>query len=266
MVRKLKVFVKFAVHLTIVRRNRNIVLSVGPLETLVPSRGFDCLMPNHPRGQVQIISYGPCLHAPLMAAYDVTRSRYLRPGNGSSKSTEPASSILAAQLAPHLSSQVGQGHHLDRETFSQLRHELLKANCNQLRFDDNVADVNKLICVVLKAGLEHGPKDKLSIANDEVEGRISDCLDIIQAAVEKAPQALVEISDPELLGKVIHAPLYVWLLIRLIELSCNWCQEHIQERIHGLLSTIVCSQYKQSREWQARYSIADFLRVCAMGM
>lgn len=199
-----------------------------------------------------------------MAAYDVTRSRYLRPGNGSYKSTEPASSILAAQLAPHLSSQVGQEHHLDRETFSQLRHELLKANCSQLRLDDNVTDVNKLICVVLKAGLEYGPADKLP-TNDEFEGQISDCLDIIQAAIEKAPQALVEISDPELLNKDIHAPLYAWLLVRLIELSCNWSQEHIQERIHSLLSAMVCSQYRQSRESHSCHSISELLRACATG-
>lgn len=41
--------------------------------------------------------------------------------NGSWKAEEPASSILAAQLAPRLSSQGDQKHHLTRETFAQLR-------------------------------------------------------------------------------------------------------------------------------------------------
>jgi serine/threonine-protein kinase ATR len=139
------------------------------------------------------------------------------PENGSNGSMESATGALAAQLAPHLS-QASQRHQFNRETFSQLRKELLEGRCSQLNLEDSVTDVNNLVCIVLKAGLGNGHhKSDLSITND-VNGQISDCLDIIQAAVDKAPQVLLELSNSEVLGNDISAPLYVWLVIRLIDL------------------------------------------------
>lgn len=75
--------------------------------------------------------------------------------NSVSRSAEPASSILAAQLAPHLVSQGNSAHgYLTRETFSQLRQELVDGKCSQLGLDDSIADASKLICIVLQAGIE----------------------------------------------------------------------------------------------------------------
>lgn len=102
---------------------------------------------------------------------------------------EPASSVLAAQLAPRLSSQdQDQTHHLTRETFAQLRQELTAGIYSQLRLDDSVTDVSKLICIVLKAGL--GPTSSIydKSSNESPEDQTLDCLDIIQIAVEKAPR------------------------------------------------------------------------------
>ncbi|KAF7116577.1 hypothetical protein CNMCM5793_005058 [Aspergillus hiratsukae] len=114
--------------------------------------------------------------------------------NGFSRSAEPASSILAAQLAPHLVSQGNSAHgYLTRETFSQLRQELVEGKCSQLRLDDSIADASKLICIVLQAGVEPCVKGDRS-RQGEFEGQILDCLDIIQTILEKSPQVLGEIS------------------------------------------------------------------------
>ncbi|OQD80500.1 hypothetical protein PENANT_c035G04418 [Penicillium antarcticum] len=135
---------------------------------------------------------------------------------------EPASSILAAHFAPRLASQ-GHDAQLTRETFSQLRQELLGEVHNQLRVDEDVTDVNKLICIVLKAGLDISPKS--NSPEQSLEGQVLDCLDIIQASIEKAPQALWAPSDPLILGEDVHAPLFSWLIIRLIRLANIWTSE-----------------------------------------
>ncbi|KAH3484880.1 hypothetical protein KXW98_005867 [Aspergillus fumigatus] len=121
--------------------------------------------------------------------------------NSVSKSAEPASSILAAQLAPHLVSQGNSAHgYLTRETFSQLRQELVDGKCSQLGLDDSIADASKLICIVLQAGIEPCVKGDRSRQGD-FEGQILDCLDIIQTILEKSPQVLGEICDPTILGE-----------------------------------------------------------------
>ncbi|KAJ9219200.1 hypothetical protein DTO169C6_8452 [Paecilomyces variotii] len=153
-----------------------------------------------------------------MAAQDVAGSRYTVRENGNVASMELATGVLAAQLAPHLS-QASQQHQFNRETFSQLRKELLEGRCSQLNLEDSVTDVNNLVCIVVKAGLEIGHRNgHLSIASD-VDGQVLDCLDIIQAAVEKVPQVLLEFSNNEILGKDISAPLYFWLVIRMFAIQ-----------------------------------------------
>ncbi|TQB68311.1 serine/threonine-protein kinase M1 [Monascus purpureus] len=149
------------------------------------------------------------------------------------KHAEPASSFFAVHLAPHIASQGSQAHHLTRETFSQLRQELLGGRYRQLRLDDSVTDVNKLVCVVLKAGLEPNWKED-GLNRKDFKSQITDCLDIIQAAVEKAPQCLTEFADPEILGKGIRAPLFAWLVLRLIDLFNAWnCEDQVRDAHTG---------------------------------
>ncbi|OJJ33117.1 hypothetical protein ASPWEDRAFT_174541 [Aspergillus wentii DTO 134E9] len=185
-------------------------------------------------------------------------------GNGGWRFAEPASSILAAQLAPRLSSQGEQTRHLTRETFSQLRQELAGGKYSQLRLDDSVTDVNKLICIVLKAGLDPARKDERSSMED-LERQILDCLEIIQTAVEKAPQALIERPDPEILGQTSQAPLFTWVIVRLIDLlgARDWDWEKIGGGISSTVASIVSSQYKQVKPLAFCHSIPAFLRTCA---
>ncbi|KAJ5778568.1 hypothetical protein N7520_001814 [Penicillium odoratum] len=173
---------------------------------------------------------------------------------------EPASSILAAHFAP-LAPQGHKGHQrLPRETFSQLRQELLGERQSQMRVDEGITDINKLICIVLKAGLEvdlssHTPENDL-------QGQILDCLDIIQASIEKAPQALWDISDPLILGEDAQAPLFAWLILRLIKLASIWSSEIVQQRTHLILSSMASLQSRQARSSPLCYGVSAFLRAC----
>lgn len=202
----------------------------------------------------------PCSF-PMAADGDTTRGSL--PGNGW-RPAEPASSILAAHFAPRLASQRRETHRLSRETFSQLRQELLGERHSQLRVDDGITDVNKLVCIVLKAGLEASPSG--SASEEDREGQVLDCLDIIQASIEKVPQVLWDISDPLILGDEVQAPLFAWLILQLIRLTCIWHSETVQDRILLVLTSIACFQYKQVRSSASCYGISAFLRACITGL
>ncbi|CEL02446.1 Putative UVSB [Source:UniProtKB/TrEMBL;Acc:Q9UV56] [Aspergillus calidoustus] len=179
-------------------------------------------------------------------------------------STEPPST-LAAQLAPRLSSQGSQVHNLTREAFAQLRQELVDGRYSELRLDDSATDVSRLICIVLKAGLEPSSKEERSDTRD-LNGQLLDCLDIIQTTVEKVPQTLVEVPDPEILGEKAYAPLYAWLVIRLLHLFCARSDGVADEKITSIVSTIAQAQYKHTRLWTSCHAIPTFLRACAAGL
>lgn len=180
------------------------------------------------------------------------------------KPTEPTSSILAAHFAPRLGSQGHEAYHLSRETFSQLRQELLGERHSQSRVDEGITDINKLICIVLKAGLEAAPSGVAS--QDDLEGQVFDCLDIIQASIEKAPQALWTISDPLILGEDdVQAPLFTWLILRLIKVASIWHTETIKDKVLWCLTSIGCLHYKQVRSSSSQHGIATFLCACLSG-
>lgn len=180
-------------------------------------------------------------------------------------SAEPVSSTLAAELAPHLSSQGNPVHRLTRESFAQLRQELVEGKYSQLSLDDSVTDVSRLICVVLKAGLEPCTKNK-EPGHGDLSGQLSDCLDIIQIAVEKVPQTLTEVPDPEILGVRAYAPLYAWLVVQLLHLSCTQNNWTVDEKVSRIFSTIVRAQYKHTKLWSHYHAIPTFLRACANGL
>lgn len=175
---------------------------------------------------------------------------------------EPASSILATHLAPRLATQ---GHEsISRETFAQLRQELLGETQNQLRVEEDVTDVNKLICIVLKAGLEIRPHG--DAPESDLQGQVLDCLDIIRASIEKAPQALWEPCDPLIFAEDVQAPLYTWLILRLIRLANTWTSEYVREKIQLIWASLAYIQFKQARPLPASYATSAFLRACTSGL
>ncbi|PTU20188.1 hypothetical protein P175DRAFT_0502334 [Aspergillus ochraceoroseus IBT 24754] len=198
-----------------------------------------------------------------MAADDLKARSYPTISMVDWTSAEPVSSTFAAQLAPRLSSEGTQVHSLTREAFSELRQELVEGKYSQLRLDDSVTDVSKLICIVIKAGLEPCIKDE-NPDNEEWSGQLFDCLDIIQTTVEKAPRTLLDIPDPEIIGEKAYAPLYAWLVVRLLHLlSARNSNGSIGEKIIGVYSSIIRAQYKHTRLWSSCHAISAFLRGCA---
>lgn len=175
----------------------------------------------------------------------------------------PASSILATHFAPRLATQGHEPQRLSREAFSQLRQELLGERFTQSRLDEGIADINKLICIILKAGLEASPTS--NGPEEDLEGQVLDCLEIIQVSIDKAPQALWDGSDPLILGEDVQAPLFSWLILRLIRVACTWHVEAVQDRVQSIFTSMACLQYKQVRSSPSCYGISAFLRTCALG-
>lgn len=177
---------------------------------------------------------------------------------------EPASAVIAAHFAPRLTSQGNEAYRLSRETFSQLRQELLVERQNQLRVDEGITDINKLVCIVLKAGLEVSPSG--AKLEEDLEGQVLDCLDIIQASIEKAPRALWDLSDPHILAEDAQAPLYAWLVLRLIKVVGIWPSQTVRNKVVQSLTSIACSQCKQAQSSFGRHDIAAFLCACLSGV
>lgn len=178
-----------------------------------------------------------------------------------SRALEPASSVLAAHLPSRLASQ--GAHQLSRETYSQLREELLGERGTQTRGGEDITDINKLICIILKAGLEVNPS---GTQTEGLEQQVLDCLDIIQVSIEKTPQTLWDVADPLILGESVHAPLCTWLILRLIKLIGTWSLPAVQEKILQLFSTISFIQHKQLHPSPKCCSVTAFLRVCFSGL
>lgn len=177
---------------------------------------------------------------------------------------EPASSILATHFAPRLATEGHEPQRLSREAFSQLRQELLGEKHTQFRIDEGITDINKLICIILKAGLEASPTS--STPEEDLEGQALDCLEIIQVSIDRAPQALWDVSDPLILGEDVQAPLFSWLILRLIRLAGMWHVEAVHDRVHSIFTSVAWLQYKQVRSSPSCYGISAFLRACASGM
>ncbi|CAG8024016.1 unnamed protein product [Penicillium olsonii] len=174
---------------------------------------------------------------------------------------EPASSILASHLAPHLATQGYES--ISRETFAQLRQELL-GETHQIRVEEDVTDVNKLICIVLKAGLEISPHGDAQ--GSDLQGQVLDCLDIIRASIDKAPQALWAPCDSLIFAEDVHVPLHTWLVLRLIRLANTWTSDAVREKIQLIWASLAYIQFKQARPVPASYAVSAFLRACTSGL
>ncbi|KAI2888820.1 hypothetical protein CBS63078_10365 [Aspergillus niger] len=193
-----------------------------------------------------------------MASNKRKESRLPIPGIADWNPAEPVSSTLAANLVPHLSSQGDGTPGLTKEAFSQLRHELLEGKYSHLQLNDSITDVKKLICIVLKAGLEPCIRDDRS----ELQGQLLDCLDIVQNAVDKAPLALLEMPEPELLGKDAAAPLYSCLVVWLVHLFSTWDSEPVEDRIGGILASIFNAPHNNTRLWSSFVGITALIQAC----
>ena len=175
---------------------------------------------------------------------------------------EPVSSTFTAHLVPHFSSQGDGSLGLTKEAFSHLRYELLEGKCSHLPLNNNISEVTRLICIVLKASLEPCVRDDKS----ELQDQLLDCLDIVQTAVDKAPLALLEVPDPEILGKDKSIPLHSWLILWLVHLFATWDSDSIEVKIDGIISSIAGASHKYISLWPSFLGVATFLQACTTGL
>ncbi|PYH81420.1 protein kinase [Aspergillus uvarum CBS 121591] len=200
-----------------------------------------------------------------MATFERKSSRFSTSKTSRSNVAGTVSTTLAAQLVPRLSSQGDQTRILTKEAFSQLRHELLEGKYSQLLSNDSVADVKKLLCIALKAGLEPCIEDQ-GRHREALANQLWDCLDIVQAVVDKAPLVLVEVADPEILGKDEQVPLYSWLLVRLLRAASIWEIDRLREKVNSILSSITSVPNNHARIFPSFLCISSFLRSCTMDL
>ncbi|PGG99288.1 Atypical/PIKK/ATR protein kinase [Polytolypa hystricis UAMH7299] len=173
------------------------------------------------------------------------------------KGAEPTSSIIAAHLAPG----EDRKHGITRDTFSQLKQEILgNGDTSQFSLDENIGDVTNLICVVLRAGLEPSSKAQApGNTEEEVRDQVLDCLDIIQLALQRVPRVIYETSDPE------RVPLFALIIRDLVSLMLTWDQVVVQERICGVLAAICISQFKTLDSQDSSRSLSLFFQSCIKG-
>lgn len=152
-----------------------------------------------------------------MALVNGRFGRSLLPENGHTHGRLPPSSILATHIAPINGNALPD---VDPKIFAQLIEECLGYDeDSNPRVGTDVAINHRLICVIVKAGIEPA-----SIGQDDpfrAQGRNSDqatrCLDVIDLAIRRSPLVLYALSGPDDLGPDDHnVLLYVWLIPKLL--------------------------------------------------
>ena len=180
----------------------------------------------------------------------------------------PSSSILATHIAPVNGSGLPD---VDPKIFAQLIEECLGCDEDaQPRVGTDVAVNHRLICVILKAGI-----DPASIDGDDpfkAEGRDGDhitrCLDVIDIAIRRSPLVLYAISGPDDLEPEDHnVPLFVWLIPRLLWLlrDCQDKDDLVCAKSWSVLSNVVASARSCSVSHGECETVPAYIANCASG-
>lgn len=180
---------------------------------------------------------------------------------------DPASSIINSQFGPHLSPNAGKRHGISRETFSQLRQEIVgHGDGSQLDHDQSIPDTHNLICVVIKAGIEPLPRsEQENTPEDEMHGQLLDCLDIIHLAMQRVPRVLHEIVELEITEENVRVPLFVWLVYHIISIVFLWDHDAIRRKACSIISAMRESELKIRQLWHSSQSISVLLYGCVNG-
>jgi hypothetical protein len=190
------------------------------------------------------------------------------PENGNMNARSPPS-ILAAHIAPANGNALPD---VDPRIFAQLIEECLGYDDDgQPRVGTDVAVNHRLICVIVKAGI-----DPASIDRDDpfkAQGRNGDqvtrCLEVIDIAIQRSPLVLYELSGTDDLGPGDYmVPLFVWLIPKLLSVICQGQDEHdsISSKAWSVLSNLVASARTCSISHGGCETVADYIANCTSGM
>jgi serine/threonine-protein kinase ATR len=203
-----------------------------------------------------------------MALVNGRSGRSLLPENGHTHGRLPPSSILATHIAPINGNALPD---VDPKIFAQLIEECLGYDeDSNPRVGTDVAINHRLICVIVKAGIEPA-----SIGQDDpfrAQGRNSDqvtrCLDVIDLAIRRSPLVLYALSGPDDLGPDDHnVPLYVWLIPKLLCLLGESQSEHdsVSSKLWSVLRSLVASSRACSISQGECDVVRTYAENCASG-
>jgi hypothetical protein len=149
---------------------------------------------------------------------NVSAARQRNGANGTANRYEPPpSSMIATHLAPTNGTSLPC---FDQEDFALLLEESLGSDEDgQPNLGTDVAVNHKLICVIIKAGLDTTDQrnDDPFRKDSDYTNQVQKCFEVIDLAIERTPEALFLPSKPDHLDSGAETlPLFQWLLRRLL--------------------------------------------------
>jgi len=204
----------------------------------------------------------------MLSMVSVSRKR-----NGVSGTTgasqPPPSSFIAAHLAPTNGSTFPK---FDREDLALLLKESLGSDEDGLpNLGTDVTLNHKLICVIIQAGL-----DTIDLRNDDPSqtsndhlGQIQSCIEVIDLAFEKTPEALFVLSKLEDLGpEAENVPLFLWIIPKLLSLLVLDKDESklIAKNVWPLLGKTLASAKQCPKSFDFCISISTYFEELTEGI
>lgn len=171
----------------------------------------------------------------------------------------PPPSTIAAQLVRnHAESARGNRPADTTATFRQLLQEIL----NKTSAAETDPEVNlKLVKVVAEAGLDVLFHENPFAQWDVLLPQASDSLAVIGATIRQQPEILF-LSDSQS-SKAYHRPhLLLWLLPKIISLSCHAKIDQLQDPLKSLLCCMVTNLSRTLDMWQHAHALIETLRDC----
>jgi serine/threonine-protein kinase ATR len=199
----------------------------------------------------------------------VSVSRHQTGANGMvTASQPPPSSLIAAHLAPTVGSTIP---HFNPRDFTLLLDESLGSDEDgQPNLGTDVTINHKLICVIIKAGLDtidlrsEDPFRK----DNEYHDQIQRCLKVITLAVERTPDVVFRSSEPDdLVAQEENSPLYFWVIPKLLSLLLvdNGASKVMAQIVWPLLGKILASSKLRSISFDHCISISTYLQQLTGG-
>lgn len=184
----------------------------------------------------------------------------------------PPSSILATHLAPVNGN--GAGSHFDRESFAQLLEESLGTDDEgHPNLGNDVSINHKLICVIVKAGLDHvlhQPRDPF-LANEEeseVVLEACNCLEVLELAIVRCPLVVFELSgENEPNEGDRDVPLFLWLFPRLLRFLGNgdFHSMKVENKVWGIFERMFSFESKCAPASRFCKSIREYAQQLIIG-
>ena len=154
---------------------------------------------------------------------------------------EPPQSTLAAQLVNKITDGKRRPRNQDEETFQQLLKEVLdsenEVTSTATNVDSNLNVNNKLIFVIVKAGLDPLTQENPFSRHNEQIRRAVESLHAIQITMRQTPTVLFACPSCSDDASQHDVPLFLWLMPKLLILLDLNIHGNIREAVEALLST-----------------------------